>query len=117
MNESSLSVPVRRQPDLTYFIRIAGSGSPSIFKHMIKFYDICSITSLESEAVTCVMMLGVSFLSIYILSCTRAGYMNYKTWILIGTGVLFAQDYNQTDCNHWEHLSTGSFLNPPVNSF
>jgi hypothetical protein len=30
---------------------------------------------------------------------------------------LFAQDNNRTDYNNWEQLSTGSFLNPSVNSF
>jgi hypothetical protein len=46
------------------------------------------------------------------VSRTRTDYVNYNDVDLGWYWLLFAQDYN-----NWEHLSTGCFLNPLVNSF
>jgi hypothetical protein len=53
-----------------------------------------------------------SFTSDTSLSRTRAGYANYNNMDSNWYRNLFTQDYNHTDYNHWEQLSTGSFLNP-----
>jgi hypothetical protein len=47
-----------------------------------------------------------------ILSRTRARYVNYiTTWIWTGTWIYWLNNTTTRNCNNWEQISTGSFLN------